>query len=256
MPSPRHRRLPSTTFILYLYLKSPLHSSTITPAPLAIYSTLLLSTTTPLLPCRQQQRGPIKSYQNLLPTTTPLPLVDYQYINDNINRHNSPLLCHSVSTVCYHHWSNVKQVMIILIVIPVVVAVSKWLHLQLLGKQPSLSHIFLSTAYTYSNHHNNPPKNITLYVIYISQQRRNIHYILWTLREFLMSDVLPLSSWRSIYIGIGEVGGINLVHLASTWRQRHIWRSLSRGTPHHYFHTAMLLQDAVWGYVMNSSLSR
>ena len=48
----------------------------------------------------------------------------------------------------------------------------------------------------------------------------------------------------------------NLVHLASTWCQRHIWRSWSWGTPHHYFHTAMLLQDAVWGYVMNSSLSR
>ena len=74
--------------------------------------------------------------------------------------------------------------------------------------------------------------------LYFTQQRRNIHYILWTLRDSLMSDVLPLSSWRSIYIGIGEVGGINLLHLASTWCQRHIWRSWSRGTPHHYFHTA------------------
>ena len=73
------------------------------------HSTLLLSTTTPLLlPCRQQQRGPIKLRQNYCYPLLPLPLVDYQYINDNINRHNSTLLCHSVS-VCYHHWSNVKQ---------------------------------------------------------------------------------------------------------------------------------------------------
>ena len=87
--------------------------------------------------------------------------------------------------------------------------------------------------------------------LYFTQQRRNIHYILWTLRESLTSDVLPLSSWRSIYIGIGEVSGINLVHLASTWCQRHIWRSWSRGTPHHYFHTAPT--RCCVGYVVNSS---
>ena len=34
---------------------------------------------------------------------------------------------------------------------------------------------FLSTAYTYSNHHNNPPKNITLYVIYISQSKEETY---------------------------------------------------------------------------------
>ena len=140
MPSPS----PPPTSVHHIH---PLPLSKISSALVYYYtcptrhSTLLLSTTTPLLPCRQQQRGPIKSCQNYCYPLLPLPLVDYQYINDNINRHNSPLLCHSVS-VCYHHWSNVKQVMM-LIVIPVVVAVSKWLHLQLLEKQPSLSHIFL-----------------------------------------------------------------------------------------------------------------
>ena len=114
---------------------------------------------------------------------------------------------------------------------------------------------FLSTAYILTVTTTTIHQRISHFIryLYFTQQRRNMihYYILWTLRESLMSDVLPLSSWRSIYIRIGEVGGINLVHLASTWRQRHIWRSLSRGTPHHYFHTALLLQDAVWGYVMS-----
>ena len=119
--------------------------------------------------------------------------------------------------------------LMMLIVIPVVVAVSKWLHLQLLVSHFSYP-LHILTVTTTTIH-----QRISHFIryLYFTQQRRNIHYILWTLRESLMSDVLPLSSWRSIYIGIGEVGGINLVHLASTWCQRHIWRSWSRGTPHH-----------------------
>ena len=51
--------------ILYLYLKSPLHSSsTITPAPLAIFNIVAINDPTHryyYIPCRQHQRGPIKS---------------------------------------------------------------------------------------------------------------------------------------------------------------------------------------------------
>lgn len=41
--------------------------------------------------------------------------------------------------------------------------------------------------------------------LYFTQQRRNIHYILWTLRDSLMSDVLPLSSFGDqSTLGLGK----------------------------------------------------
>ena len=150
-----------------------------------------------------------------------------------ISTSTSTLLCHSV---CYQ---NVKQVMMLI--------VSGWL----LPCQNDFIYNCLENSHHYLSHFSYPLHILTVttttihqrishfirYLYFTAKKKHTLHTC-WTLRESLMSDVLPLSSWRSIYIGIGEVGGINLVHLASTWRQRHIWRSLSRGTPHHYFHTA------------------
>ena len=138
------------------------------------HSTLLLSTTTPLLPCRQQQRGPIKSCQNYCYPLLPLPLVDYQYINDNINRHNSPLLCHSIS-VCYHHWSNVKQRSWCWLLSWWLLPCQNDFIYNCLENSHHYLTFFLSTSYTYSNHHNNPPKNITFYTLFIFHSKEETY---------------------------------------------------------------------------------
>ena len=118
---------------------------------------------------------------------------------------------------------------------------------------------FLSTAYTYSNHHNNPPKNITFYTLstifqfHTAKKKHTLH----TLNVERISN-----EWRAPFVVLAfnlhwDRGCvcINLVHPASTWLQRHIWRSWKEVEVHHYFHHTPI-QDAVRGYVMNSWFGR
>ena len=167
-------------------------------------------------------------------------ITNISMINDNINRHNSPLLCHSIS-VCYHHWSNVKQRSWCWLLSWWLLPCQNDFIYNCLENSHHYLTFFLSTAYTYSNHHNNPPKNsitfYTLSIFHTAKKKHTLHTL--NVERFSNEWRAPfVLFWRSIYIGIGEVGGINLLHLASTWCQRHIWRSWSRGTPHRYFHTA------------------
>jgi hypothetical protein len=157
MPSPRHRRLPSTTFILYLYLKSPLHLSTITSAPLAIQH------------CCYQP--PHRYYyhvdnSNAAPSNYVRIIATHYYRCRWLITNISMIISTSTSLV-----SNVKQVMMLIVI-------SRWLLpcqndfiYNCLENSHHYLTFFLSTAYTYSNHHNDPPKNITFYMLSIFRSK-------------------------------------------------------------------------------------
>ncbi len=253
MPSPSP---PPTSvhhiIILYLYLKSPLHSSTILHLPHSPFNIVAINHHTVTTMSTTATR-PIKSCQNYC---YPL-LYHCRWLITNISMIISTATTHRCCVIQYQYaiitgqTSNrghdvdcypggccrVKMTSFTI----------AWKTAITISHFSYPLHILTVTTTTI---HQRIVSHFIRY-LYFTQQRRNIHYILWTLRDSLMSDVLPLSSWRSIYIGIGEVGGIILLHLASTWCQRHIWRSWSRGTPHHYFHTAPT--RCCVGYVVNSS---
>ena len=163
MPSPRHRRLPSTTFILYLYLKSPLHSSTITPAPLAIQHCFVLSTP----PHRYYYYYHVDN-SNAAPSNYVTIIATHYYrcrwlitnISMIISTSTSTLLCHSV---CYQ---NVK-------LLP---CQNDFIYNCLENRHHYLT-FFLSTAYTYSNHHNDPPKksHFIRYLYFTAKKKHTLH---------------------------------------------------------------------------------